>query len=98
MRCIILKAEFFFFLFVCSLYRFRCASMDPSSDSALALATTVTIWNLYKKVRWESFFWGAGTAIGELPPYFVARAGKTSQSLALFDKKKEVTNLIVTIY
>lgn len=26
------------------------------------------------KVRLEAFMWGAGTALGELPPYFVARA------------------------
>lgn len=26
------------------------------------------------KVRVEAFMWGAGTALGELPPYFVARA------------------------
>jgi hypothetical protein len=25
-------------------------------------------------VSLEAFLWGAGTAIGELPPYFVARA------------------------
>jgi hypothetical protein len=25
-------------------------------------------------VKWECLFWGIGTAIGELPPYFVARA------------------------
>jgi len=23
-----------------------------------------------------SFLWGLGTALGELPPYFVSRAGK----------------------
>jgi len=28
------------------------------------------------KVRLEAFMWGAGTAIGELPPYFMARAGE----------------------
>jgi len=27
-------------------------------------------------VALEAFLWGAGTAIGELPPYFVARAAK----------------------
>jgi hypothetical protein len=32
---------------------------------------------IYSKVILESFAWGAGTAIGELPPYFVARAGKS---------------------
>lgn len=31
------------------------------------------------KVRLESFMWGAGTAIGELPPYFMARASALSQ-------------------
>lgn len=33
----------------------------------------------------EAFLWGAGTAIGELPPYFVARAasmaGNTTEEL-----------------
>ena len=31
---------------------------------------------IMSKVRLEAFMWGAGTAIGELPPYFMARAGK----------------------
>ncbi len=26
------------------------------------------------QVRVEAFCWGAGTALGELPPYFMARA------------------------
>lgn len=30
------------------------------------------------KVRIESFLWGAGTALGELPPYFMARAARLS--------------------
>ncbi len=30
---------------------------------------------VFVKVCLEAFAWGAGTAIGELPPYFVARAG-----------------------
>jgi len=29
---------------------------------------------IYKAVALEAFLWGLGTAIGELPPYFVARA------------------------
>jgi hypothetical protein len=32
--------------------------------------------DIYKTVILEAFLWGLGTAIGELPPYFVARAGK----------------------
>ena len=34
----------------------------------------LTFLVLYKAVFLEAFLWGAGTAIGELPPYFVARA------------------------
>lgn len=30
------------------------------------------------KVRLESFFWGVGVAIGELPPYFMGRASRLS--------------------
>lgn len=30
------------------------------------------------KVRLEAFMWGAGTAIGELPPYFMARTARLS--------------------
>ena len=34
----------------------------------------VGLWDIMSKVRVEAFCWGAGTALGELPPYFVARA------------------------
>lgn len=30
------------------------------------------------KVRVEAFLWGAGTALGELPPYFMAKAARLS--------------------
>ena len=36
----------------------------------------ITFWMVMSKVRLEAFMWGAGTAIGELPPYFMARAGE----------------------
>ncbi|XP_047032950.1 vacuole membrane protein 1 [Helicoverpa zea] len=38
----------------------------------------VTIWNIMSKVRIESMMWGIGTALGELPPYFMARAARLS--------------------
>eukprot|EP01135_Chromosphaera_perkinsii_P010531 Nk52_evm41s2152 gene=Nk52_evmTU41s2152 len=38
----------------------------------------VSFWQILGKVRFEAFMWGAGTAIGELPPYFVARAARIS--------------------
>lgn len=44
--------------------------IDPNS--------TVTIWKIMAKVRVESMMWGFGTALGELPPYFMARASRLS--------------------
>jgi hypothetical protein len=35
---------------------------------------TVTLLSILNKIKWEAFSWGLGTAIGELPPYLVARA------------------------
>ncbi len=37
-------------------------------------AAGVSLVAIVIKVAWAAFLWGAGTAIGELPPYFVARA------------------------
>ncbi|XP_023341738.1 vacuole membrane protein 1 [Eurytemora carolleeae] len=47
---------------------------DPSSSAQMS------IWQILSKVRLEAFCWGAGTAIGELPPYFMARAARLSGS------------------
>jgi len=38
----------------------------------------VGILNIMRKVRVEAMLWGAGTALGELPPYFMARAARIS--------------------
>ncbi|XP_059050410.1 vacuole membrane protein 1 isoform X1 [Achroia grisella] len=46
------------------------AELDPNN--------TVSIWNIMSKVRVESMMWGIGTALGELPPYFMARAARLS--------------------
>lgn len=37
-----------------------------------------SLWSIMSKVRLESFLWGAGTALGELPPYFMAKAARLS--------------------
>jgi len=46
---------------------------------------TIGIFDVYYAVILEAFLWGLGTAIGELPPYFVARAasiaGETHEEL-----------------
>merc|ERR1712141_954804 len=59
--------------------------MGPYPDSILcpdnektSNAAVMTIWSIMSKVRIESFCWGVGTALGELPPYFMARAHRLS--------------------
>ncbi|XP_024939607.1 vacuole membrane protein 1 isoform X2 [Cephus cinctus] len=47
---------------------------------------TAGVLNIMRKVRVEAMLWGAGTALGELPPYFMARAARTS---AQSDKEKD---------
>ncbi|XP_075226092.1 vacuole membrane protein 1-like isoform X2 [Lycorma delicatula] len=39
---------------------------------------TTSLWNIMRKVHLEAMMWGAGTALGELPPYFMARAARLS--------------------
>merc|ERR1712226_558669 len=46
--------------------------------AAEADTTPMTIWKIISKVRLEAFMWGLGTALGELPPYFMARAARLS--------------------
>ncbi|CDW54612.1 vacuole membrane protein; transmembrane protein [Trichuris trichiura] len=59
----------------------KSVSVNGASTLAGTLVSnmaTVSIWNIMSKVRLESIMWGAGTALGELPPYFMARAGELS--------------------
>lgn len=53
----------------------------------------VPVLSIYYAVIIEAFLWGLGTAIGELPPYYVARAaslaGKKHEELAeMIDESK----------
>ncbi|CAO3617767.1 unnamed protein product [Cunninghamella echinulata] len=48
--------------------RLECLTPSISQD------TIVSLWSIYKNILGETFFWGMGTALGELPPYFMARA------------------------
>jgi membrane protein YqaA with SNARE-associated domain len=42
--------------------------------------TGVTVWDIVQTVQLESFLWGLGTALGELPPYFIAFAARVANS------------------
>lgn len=45
----------------------------PSSDG-----TPVPLSSILPQVQIEAILWGIGTALGELPPYFISRAGSNS--------------------
>uniref|UniRef100_A0AAY4ECW9 Vacuole membrane protein 1 n=1 Tax=Denticeps clupeoides TaxID=299321 RepID=A0AAY4ECW9_9TELE len=69
-----------------TLAAYECGSVDfpepPYPDQILCpegeVQGGVSLWAIISKVRLEACMWGAGTAIGELPPYFMARAARLS--------------------
>uniref|UniRef100_A0A0B7AX85 Vacuole membrane protein 1 n=2 Tax=Arion vulgaris TaxID=1028688 RepID=A0A0B7AX85_9EUPU len=54
----------------------------------------MSIWTIMSKVRLEAIMWGAGTAIGELPPYFMARAARLSGVDLEDDEFEEIEELL----
>ena len=52
-------------------HEIKCPVESPSISN-------VDIFSIMSKVRLEAFMWGMGTAIGELPPYFMARTARLS--------------------
>ncbi|XP_034937210.1 vacuole membrane protein 1 isoform X2 [Chelonus insularis] len=67
---------------------YECGGLNfpepPYPDSIICPVTvdptwTASILNIMRKVRVEAMLWGAGTALGELPPYFMARAARNSR-------------------
>jgi len=52
--------------------------VEPVCPEGDFTGNVMTIWQIIAKVRLEAFMWGAGTALGELPPYFMARGARLS--------------------
>lgn len=68
-----------------TLAAFECMSVDfpepPFPDEILCpdvKGDKMSIWMVLSKVRLAACMWGAGTALGELPPYFMAKAARLS--------------------
>lgn len=70
-----------------TLAAYECGSTDfpepPYPDQIVCpedggVEGSISLWSIMSKVRLEACMWGAGTAIGELPPYFMARAARLS--------------------
>ncbi|KAL4451519.1 hypothetical protein ABPG75_007181 [Micractinium tetrahymenae] len=61
---------------------FHCGEEGEADGAAAAAAAALGFWDIYKKVIPTAVLWGAGTALGEIPPYAIsyhaAKAGKRS--------------------
>lgn len=53
--------------------------------------TPITFLEILLSVQFEAFLWGFGTAMGELPPYFMAKAAAASQKK--LDDLEEISGL-----
>ena len=49
---------------------------------------TIPFSKILHEVYLESVLWGIGTALGELPPYFISRAGYISTALLFLTRKE----------
>ena len=61
----------------------------PSAPLRGGAGSVPTLGALWAKVAWPAFLWGVGTAIGELPPYFIARAAaRAGQALGELEEAR----------
>lgn len=58
-------------------------------------SVNMTFLALLAAVQLEGFLWGFGTAIGELPPYFVARAAALANREDSFEDPSSIESYIV---
>ncbi|GFZ22055.1 SNARE associated Golgi protein family [Actinidia rufa] len=64
-----------------------CSEFGPSLFSSLH-GSRVPLSSILPQVQMEAILWGLGTALGELPPYFISRAASISGGK--FDAMKEL--------
>lgn len=60
--------------------RWRFQNFEACDLELASLKPPVSFWAVYLSVALEAFLWGFGTTIGELPPYFVAKAASMAGS------------------
>jgi vacuole membrane protein 1 len=54
----------------------KCSEFGPPVYPASAHSVRIPVFDLLPQIQLEAVLWGIGTALGELPPYFISRAGK----------------------
>lgn len=60
-----------------------CSEFGPPLMISAA-GSRVPLTSILPQVQLEAILWGIGTALGELPPYFISRAGSYVASLYIF--------------
>jgi membrane protein YqaA with SNARE-associated domain len=71
------------------------STINETITSDLLETGPISFWKILWKVKLEAFFWGLGTALGELPPYFMARTarlGNTHSNEELIDFEQLLLN------
>ncbi len=68
----------------------------PCSAPSKEKNDSVHFFTIFLNVIFEAFLWGAGTAIGELPPYYMAKAaaeaGKSSEEIDELGEIEKIKN------
>lgn len=62
----------------------KCSEFGPPVYPASAHSVRIPVFDLLPQIQLEAVLWGIGTALGELPPYFISRAGKNCNALVSF--------------
>jgi len=77
----------------------NCSEFGPPLFQSV-YDSQVPLSSILPQVQLEAILWGIGTAIGELPPYFISRAGTMHLVLSLpFPYSNKVTvKLILILY
>jgi len=57
----------------------NCTAFGPPMYSSLE-GSRIPLTSILPQIQLEALLWGIGTALGELPPYFISRAGDYSES------------------
>ncbi|KAL6616169.1 hypothetical protein ACP70R_038439 [Stipagrostis hirtigluma subsp. patula] len=58
----------------------KCSEFGPPVYPTSAHSVRIPVFDLLPQIQLEAILWGIGTALGELPPYFISRAARLSGS------------------
>ncbi|OEL29738.1 Vacuole membrane protein KMS1 [Dichanthelium oligosanthes] len=58
----------------------KCSEFGPPVYPSSGHSVRIPVFDLLPQIQLEAVLWGIGTALGELPPYFISRAARMSGS------------------